>query len=42
MAFCADSFLLSNTVAEDLFRRVAAAQPIVDFHSHLSPRDIAE
>jgi glucuronate isomerase len=42
MAFCADSFLLSNTVAEDLFRRVAATRPIVDFHSHLSPRDIAE
>jgi glucuronate isomerase len=42
MAFCDDSFLLSSTVAEDLFRRVAATRPIVDFHSHLSPRDIAE
>ena len=42
MAFCDDSFLLSSTVAEDLFRRVAATRPIVDFHSHLSPRDIAQ
>jgi glucuronate isomerase len=42
MAFCDDSFLLSNDVAEDLYRRVAAAEPIVDYHCHLSPRDIAE
>ena len=40
--FCDDSFLLSNDVAADLYRRVAAPQPIVDYHCHLSPRDIAE
>ncbi|MFN9955880.1 MAG: glucuronate isomerase, partial [bacterium] len=42
MAFCDDSFLLSNPVAADLYQRVAAPQPIVDYHCHLSPRDIAE
>ncbi len=40
--FCNDSFLLSNHVAADLYHRVAAPQPIVDYHCHLSPRDIAE
>jgi glucuronate isomerase len=42
MPFCDDSFLLSCPAAADLFHRVAARQPIVDFHCHLSPRDIAE
>ena len=42
MPFCDDSFLLSNAVAADLYHRVAAPQPIVDYHCHLSPRDIAE
>ncbi|MBU6222122.1 MAG: glucuronate isomerase, partial [Planctomycetes bacterium] len=42
MPFCDDSFLLSGPVAADLYRRVAARQPIVDYHCHLSPRDIAE
>ena len=42
MSFCDDSFLLSNDVSTDLYHRVAAVQPIVDYHCHLSPRDIAE
>ena len=42
MPFCDDSFLLSTGEAADLYHRVAAAQPIVDYHCHLSPRDIAE
>ena len=42
MNFCDEDFLLSNAVAEDLYHNVAAEQPIVDFHCHLSPRDIAE
>lgn len=41
-AVCDDPFLLSNDVAADLFHRVAAGQPIIDRHCHLSPRDIAE
>jgi glucuronate isomerase len=42
MGFCDEGFLLSNDVAADLYHRVAAAQPIVDYHCHLSPRDIAD
>ena len=41
-AFCNDSFLLSTDVAGDLYHRLAAAEPIVDYHCHLSPKDIAE
>ena len=42
MGFCDDAFLLSTPVAADLYHRVATAQPIVDYHCHLSPKDIAE
>ncbi len=41
MGLCDDSFLLSNDVAADLFHRVAARRPIIDYHCHLSPQDIA-
>jgi glucuronate isomerase len=41
MPFCDDQFLLSSATAADLYHRVAAACPIVDFHCHLSPQDIA-
>jgi glucuronate isomerase len=42
MGFCDEAFLLSTPVAADLYHRVAAGQPIVDYHCHLSPKDIAE
>ncbi len=42
MPFCDESFLLAGPVAADLYHRVAARQPIVDYHCHLSPQDIAE
>jgi glucuronate isomerase len=42
MAFCDDHFLLGSAPAADLYHRVAAGCSIVDFHCHLSPRDIAE
>ncbi len=42
MKFCDKNFLLSNAVARELFHGTAAAQPIIDFHCHLSPRDLAE
>jgi glucuronate isomerase len=42
MPFCDDAFLVSGSRAGDLYHRVAAPRPIVDFHCHLSPRDIAE
>ncbi|MFM7138160.1 MAG: glucuronate isomerase [Planctomycetota bacterium] len=42
MAFLDDDFLLSSDPARDLYHRVAAHQPIVDYHCHLSAKDIAE
>ncbi|MHA3775166.1 glucuronate isomerase [Verrucomicrobiota bacterium sgz303538] len=40
--FIHDDFLLSSPVARRLYHEFAAPQPIVDYHCHLSPRDIAE
>ena len=42
MPFLDENFLLASDTAIDLYHRVAAEQPIVDYHSHLSPQDIAE
>jgi glucuronate isomerase len=42
MAFINDDFLLQNDAARHLYHSYAAEQPILDFHCHLSPRDIAE
>jgi glucuronate isomerase len=42
MPFCDDSFLLSCDAAASLYHDVASHQPIIDYHCHLSPRDIAE
>ncbi|QQL49451.1 glucuronate isomerase [Mucilaginibacter ginkgonis] len=41
-AFLDDNFLLPNTAAERLYHDYAKSMPIVDYHCHLSPRDIAE
>lgn len=41
MGFITDNFLLENDTARHLYRRYAAEQPILDYHCHLSPRDIA-
>jgi glucuronate isomerase len=40
--FLTEDFLLSNETAQRLYRQFAAPQPILDYHCHLSPRDIAE
>jgi len=40
--FLTEDFLLSNDVARRLYRQFAATQPILDYHCHLSPCDIAE
>ena len=40
--FLTEDFLLSNDPARRLYHQFAAAQPIFDYHCHLSPRDIAE
>jgi glucuronate isomerase len=42
MKFCDHDFLLSNQTARELYHSVAAGQPIIDYHCHLSPRDLAE
>jgi glucuronate isomerase len=40
--FLGDNFLLESDTAVELYKRFAAHQPIVDFHNHLSPKDIVE
>src|SRR5450432_3244297 len=42
MKFCDKHFLLSNGTARDLYHCTAARQPIIDYHCHLSPKDLAE
>ena len=42
MAFITEDFLLHNGTARDLYHTYAAAQPILDYHSHLPVKDIAE
>src|ERR1700722_1520363 len=42
MSFCDDDFLLSNGPARELYHGVAAGQPIIDYHCHIPPRDLAE
>jgi glucuronate isomerase len=41
MGFLDENFLLQNETARRLYREFAADQPILDFHNHLSPTDIA-
>jgi glucuronate isomerase len=40
--FLTADFLLSNDRARRLYHQFAAPQPILDYHCHLSPRDISE
>lgn len=40
--FMDDDFLLENSTAKTLYHQYAAPMPIVDYHSHVSPREIAE
>jgi len=42
MTFISEHFLLQSAAAKRLYHEYAAQQPILDFHCHLSPRDIAE
>ena len=41
-AFCGDDFLLENEFSKYLYDQHASGMPIVDYHNHLSPQDIAE
>jgi glucuronate isomerase len=40
--FIGRNFLIENAIALDLYERVAKDLPIYDYHSHLSPKEIAE
>jgi glucuronate isomerase len=40
--FLGSNFLLQTKTAEQLYHNHAAKQPIIDYHNHLSPKDIAE
>jgi glucuronate isomerase len=42
MPYLSDNFLLHNKTARNLYNEYAATVPILDYHSHLSPRQIAE
>jgi glucuronate isomerase len=42
MSFIHDDFLLENKAARRLYHTYAARQPIIDYHCHLPPRDVAE
>ena len=41
-AFIHENFLLSNKYAEELYHNYASKMPIIDYHCHLSPKEIAE
>ena len=42
MAYLDENFLLHSPTARRLFHEVAKDQPIIDYHCHLSPREIAD
>jgi glucuronate isomerase len=42
MGFIAENFLLESETARYLYRQYASGRPILDYHCHLSPKDIAE
>jgi glucuronate isomerase len=41
MSYLHENFLLPNKAAERLYHEVAASQPIMDYHCHLVPSEIA-
>jgi glucuronate isomerase len=42
MAYLSDDFLLHSKAAQDLYHGHAAIMPILDYHCHLSPQQIAQ
>lgn len=42
MPFIHDDFLLSNQAARRLYHEFAKDEPILDYHNHLPPKDIAQ
>ena len=41
-AFIHDDFILQTETAKRLYHDFAEAMPIIDYHCHLSPKEIAE
>lgn len=41
-SFINDNFLLNNKFAQELYHDYASKMPIIDYHCHLSPKEIAE
>lgn len=41
-AFMGDDFLLDSKTAVKLYREYAEKMPIIDYHCHLSPKEIYE
>ena len=41
MSFIHDDFLLNSETSRHLYHTYAASEPILDYHSHLPPADIA-
>lgn len=41
-AFCGEDFLLENEFSKYLYEQHASGMPIIDYHNHLSPQDIAQ
>ncbi len=42
MSFITDDFMLKNNVAKHLYHDFAKDLPIIDYHCHLSPKQVAE
>jgi len=42
MGFLDENFLLQNTTARRLYFEYAEPEPVLDYHNHLPPKDIAE
>src|SRR5262249_51709614 len=42
MSFIHDEFLLTTRTARRLYHQFAESEPILDYHSHLPPHEIAE
>ena len=40
--FLDDDFLLDSKIAVDLYEKFARRQPIIDYHCHLSPHQVAD